>query len=149
MGVSVGGRYLSGPGSEDGVGYVPGRLGFTDVRLRERYPSSGKVLDTDLSLYGVATAYLMGDALGLVPRHEMTFSLGYGTGMFRSGGNLGFYGQGASDGFFLGSSLRFGLPKDALLTLNAINAMQTGKTLPKGSPSMEVGFIPRILLFLS
>jgi len=27
--------------------------------------------------------------------------------------------------------------KDALLTLNAINAMQTGKTLPKGSPSME------------
>jgi hypothetical protein len=39
--------------------------------------------------------------------------------------------------------------KDALLTLNAINAMQAGKTLPKGSPSMEVGFIPRILLFFS
>jgi hypothetical protein len=28
--------------------------------------------------------------------------------------------------------------KDALLTLNAINAMQAGKTLPKGSPTMEV-----------
>jgi hypothetical protein len=28
--------------------------------------------------------------------------------------------------------------QDALLTLNAINAMQAGKTLPKGSPSMEV-----------
>jgi len=27
--------------------------------------------------------------------------------------------------------------QDALLTLNAINAMQTGKALPKGSPSME------------
>jgi hypothetical protein len=38
--------------------------------------------------------------------------------------------------------------KDALLTLNAINAMQTGKALPKGSPSMEVGFVPHSPLFL-
>jgi hypothetical protein len=28
--------------------------------------------------------------------------------------------------------------KDALMTLNAINAMQSGKALPKGAPSMEV-----------
>jgi hypothetical protein len=32
--------------------------------------------------------------------------------------------------------------KDALLTLNAINAMQTGKALAKGAPTMEVRFIP-------
>ena len=32
--------------------------------------------------------------------------------------------------------------QDALQTLNAINAMQAGKALPKGSPTMEVRFIP-------
>jgi hypothetical protein len=32
--------------------------------------------------------------------------------------------------------------QDALQTLNAINAMQAGKALPKGSPSMEARFIP-------
>ena len=36
--------------------------------------------------------------------------------------------------------------QDALLTLNAINAMQAGKTLPKGSPTMEVRVFPPLIL---
>ena len=97
VGLAVGGRYLTsptfgGPAFGGGAEYAPGRLGFPDERLRATY-TSGERLDTNLSLYGVATAYLRGYDGGFLPENDLTFSLGYGGGIFGGGSGLDFYAQ--------------------------------------------------------
>jgi hypothetical protein len=46
----------------------------------------------------------------------MTFSLGYGTGMFQDGDELSFYKFASSDGWFFGSALHFGVGENSILS---------------------------------
>jgi len=114
VGLAVGGRYVTSPDFGDGVDYSPGRLGFPDRRLRESYTGG-----TNFSFYGVATAYLRGFDGGPIPKNDMTFSLGYGTGMFKEGEKLDFYRPGHANGWFYGTSLHVQTGEGSLLTLMA------------------------------
>jgi len=120
LGLAVGARYVTQPSFADGASYAPGRLGFPDERLRRSY-EGGTVggVDTDLTLYGVATAYLRGYDGGLLPQNDMSFSLGYGGGMFRSGGDLDFYAPGHSNGWFGGAAVHLVTGEGSRLTLMA------------------------------
>ncbi len=122
LGLAVGGRYLTSPSFEGlaggGVEYAPGRLGFPDERLRSTY-SSGVGLDTNLSLYGVATAYLRGYDGGFMPENDMTFTLGYGGGMFAGGGGLDFYAPATNAGWFLGTALHMSAGDGSQVTVMA------------------------------
>ena len=117
IGLAVGARYLSAPTFGDGVDYQPGRLGFPDNRLRETYtdPNVDDV-NTQLTLYGVATAHLRGFDQGFLPTHDLTLTLGWGNGMFKDGDQLGFYKFADSEGLFFGSALHFAVGETAILT---------------------------------
>ena len=117
VGLAVGGRWLSSPSFGDGSSLAPGRLGFPDERLREEYEGAMPGLRTDLSFYGVATAYLRGFDGGPLPENDLSFTLGYGTGMFREGGALGLYAPSHTNGWFGGGALHLGLGTSSLLTL--------------------------------
>jgi hypothetical protein len=114
VGVAVGARYLTSPDFDDGQRYAPSRLGFPDRRLDRAYTGG-----TNLSAYGVATAYLRGFDGGPLPENDVTFTLGYGGGMFRQGGSFGFYGDGNANGWFYGTSLHVRTTQESLLTLMA------------------------------
>jgi hypothetical protein len=114
IGFAVGGRYVTAPDFGNGVDLQPTRLGFPDARFRQQYAGMEEV-KTDLTLYGVATAYVRGlDAL--LPKHDLTLSLGYGTGMFQKGDEYDFYRFADSEGWFMGSALHFGLGENSVLT---------------------------------
>ena len=114
IGFAVGGRYVTAPDFGNGVDLQPTRLGFPDGRFRQQYAGMEEV-KTDLSLYGVATAYVRGlDAL--LPKHDLTLSLGYGTGMFQRGDEYDFYRFADSEGWFMGSALHFAMGENSVLT---------------------------------
>jgi hypothetical protein len=114
VGLALGGRWLKSPDFGDGVDYSPGRLGIADKRLAESWTGG-----TNFSFYGVATAYLRGFDGGFVPKNDMTFSLGYGTGMFKEGGSLGYYGRGSTNGWFFGTSVHMQAAEATLVSLMA------------------------------
>jgi hypothetical protein len=115
LGLAVGGRYVTAPDFGTGTAPQPSRLGFADDRVRASY-TGGETMSTEVSVYGVASAYLAGPAGGLLPAHNLTLSLGYGTGMFRDGDGLAFYRSTASGGWFFGSAVHLGLGDAAVLT---------------------------------
>ena len=98
-----------------GVALQPNRLGFPDDRFRESYTGLADV-STELSLYGVASAHVRRFDQGSSPDHDFTFSLGYGTGMLKEGGDLSFYNFAHSDGLFFGSAVHLGVGDSSLLT---------------------------------
>jgi hypothetical protein len=114
LGLAVGARYLTSPSFGDGVKYVPGRLGFADPRLARSYTGG-----TNFTTYGVATAYVRGFDGGLLPENDMTFSVGYGSGMFHAGGKLDLYSAGHANGWFFGTSLNVATSARSILTLMA------------------------------
>jgi hypothetical protein len=114
VGLAVGARYLTSPDFDDGRSYAPSRLGFPDRRLDRAYTGG-----TNFTAYGVATAYLRGFDGGPLPENDITFTLGYGGGMFRQGGSMGFYGDGNANGWFYGTSLHVRTTQESLLTLMA------------------------------
>ena len=118
VGFAVGGRYLTSPTFGDGIAYAPGRLGFADERLRKEY-TTVRGLESNLSMYAVATAFLRGFDGGPIPENDMTFSLGYGGGTFSQGGGLDFYSDGHAGGWFMGGSLNTRLGERTQLTLMA------------------------------
>ena len=116
LSLAVGGRYVTAPDFGDGVAYQPTRLGIPDRRFRESYTGLSNA-NTELSLYGVASAHVRGFEQGLLPENDLTFSLGYGTGMFQGGDQLDFYRFADSEGWFFGSGVHIGLGDSSLLTL--------------------------------
>ncbi len=114
LGLAAGARYLTSPSFGDGVKYVPGRLGFPDSRLARSYTGG-----TSFTAYGVATAYLRGFDGGPIPENDMTFSLGYGSGMFHAGGKLDLYSAGHANGWFFGTSLNVATSERSVLTVMA------------------------------
>lgn len=117
LGVAVGGRWLTSPSFGDGGSYAPGRLGFPDERLRDTYTGSARGLGSELSVYAVATAYLRGFDGGPLPENDVSLTLGYGGGMFRSGGDLDFYAPDHTNGWFGGGAVHLGLGPVSRLTL--------------------------------
>lgn len=115
MGLALGIRWLSGPDFGDGVDRAPGRLGGTDVRLRD--PIAGKGAHTELTGYAVGTATLRGLDRGPLPRHDLTVTGGWGTGMFSAGDGLGWYELADSEGWFGGLVLHVELSRGRLLNL--------------------------------
>lgn len=115
IGLAAGARYVTAPDFTGVTNAQPTRLGFPDSRFRETYNGKEDV-NTELSLYGVASAYFRGFDGGILPKHDMTFSLGYGTGMFQDGDELEFYNFASSDGWFFGSALHFGLGENSVLS---------------------------------
>lgn len=118
VGLAVGGRYVSGPNFGDGIERSPGRLGFPDERLRLSY-NGVRGVDTDLTLYAVATAYLRGWDGGRLPPNDMTFSFGYGSGMFSEGAVLDYYSDGHANGWFMGTALHMDTGPRSQLTVMA------------------------------
>jgi hypothetical protein len=114
LGLAAGARWLSHPDFGDGVEVVPGRLGFPDDRLARSYTGG-----TNLTFYGVATAYLRGFDGGRIPENDMTFSVGYGSGMFHAGGKLDLYSAGHANGWFFGTSLNVATSAESVLTVMA------------------------------
>jgi hypothetical protein len=115
IGLAVGGRYVTAPDFGDGLDYQAPRLGFPDRRFQQQYPGYEEV-KTDLSLYAVASAYVRGFDAGFLPKHDLTLSLGYGTGMFQKGDDYDFYRFADSEGWFMGSALHFALGESSVLT---------------------------------
>lgn len=118
IGFAVGGRYLTRPDFGDGVARAPGRLGFPDPRLRRTHLGADRTMDTRLSLYGVATAYLRGFEGMRVPANDLTFSVGWGGGMFRGASSAELYGE-SSNGWFAGASSHWRLGESSVLALLA------------------------------
>jgi len=116
LGLAVGGRYVTAPDFGDGVENQPNRLGIPDDRFRTSYTGITDDVNTELSLYAVATAHVRGFDEGFLPTHDMTFNLGWGTGMFQDGDPLGFYNYADSEGLFLGSAIHFGVGDNSVLT---------------------------------
>lgn len=118
VGVAVGARWLSSPSFDDGRAYRPARLGFPDDRIRASYDGL-RGADTNLSVYGVATAFLRGFAGGHLPENDLTITLGLGSGLFDNPGELDFYSPGHSNGWFVGSALHVEVSDVSMLTLMA------------------------------
>lgn len=116
FGLAAGVRYVGAPDYGDGVARAPGRLGFPDRRARASF-TDGRTLDTDLTLYGVATLTLPGPALEGFPPGELSLSAGYGTGMFREGGEFTWYSAGGSGGWFWGIGAGVELGSRTLLSV--------------------------------
>lgn len=114
IGLAAGARYVTAPDFGGGADYQPGRLGFPDPRFQNY--SGREEVSTELSLYGVASAHVRGFEGGFLPRHDMTFALGYGTGMFKDDGNLPVYRYVRSAGWFFGSAIHFGVGENSILT---------------------------------
>jgi hypothetical protein len=114
LGFALGGRYVSPPGLDDAQ---PGRLGFPDGRFR-REPASGVPrVRTVFTPYGVASVFLPGGDLPLLPTYDLTLSLGYGGGMFAGGRDLDFYAGSSSGGWFGGATAHLDFGENLLLNL--------------------------------
>ncbi len=114
IGLAAGARYVTAPEFGDGLDYQPSRLGFPDRRFRNY--AGRQDINSELSLYGVASAHFRGFDGGFIPRHDLTFSLGYGTGMFQDDADLNMYEYVSSLGWFFGSAIHFGLGDNSILT---------------------------------
>lgn len=121
IGIAAGARYVQAP-EYDGSSLVhqPNRLGFPDGRFHEGLPDGGDVDDevsTELSLYGVGTAFVRGMDISWLPQHDWTFSAGWGTGLFRDGEEIDFYSFADSEGFFGAGSMNLALSETSVLRL--------------------------------
>ncbi len=134
VGLAVGAQFVSAP-SFDALGrddYQPPRLGFPDDRFYEIYDTNdvnGQPIDRDdvntvFSPYVVGSLQLAGFERDWLPRHDFSFALGYGEGMFGGdlysdggGKELEFYSSSASKGWFTGAALHIGLGEKAILNL--------------------------------
>lgn len=101
LGLAVGAQYVVSPGFDDNVEYQPPRLGYPDRRFRTTMPN-GEDIETTLTPYVVATAFLPGVDVSWLPDHDVTVTAGYGNGMFNSGEHQEFYRYTDSDGFIGG-----------------------------------------------
>lgn len=140
FGVAVGARWLGRPDFGDGVERSPTRLGFPDPNARARF-TDGRELDTRLTVYGVATLQLAGVRAGWIPENGVTLSLGYGTGMFREGGDLDWYAPPGWDGWFLAGGMDFALGEGLLLGVEAEHTgfdVNLGAELARGGARLGV-----------
>ena len=102
--VAVGARYTNSPtfGSRYAYDFQPNRLGYPDSRLHRDVGS--EEYSANLSPYAVATGYLpLGESA------EVSATVGWGSGVFGSGGDLDFHQDGATGGIFGGLGIHVGV----------------------------------------
>ena len=120
IGLAGGIRWVSAPEFDDAESYQPPRLGFPDSRFREDMfdgPDEDDDIQTELTFYGVASAFLRGLDVTWLPDWDATFSTGWGNGMFGEGERLDFYRFADSEGWFVGGALHLEVTESSLLNL--------------------------------
>ncbi|MBI4540425.1 MAG: hypothetical protein HY704_13060 [Gemmatimonadetes bacterium] len=120
LGLGVGARFVTAPSYDavdPNVNFQPPRLGFPDARLRDDYGAGVEEVNTTFSPYAVATAYLAGVDSDVLPRHDVTLTLGYGLGMFQEGNELNWNSFASSQGWFAGSAVHVQVGQDKLLNV--------------------------------
>ncbi|HKK93015.1 MAG TPA: hypothetical protein VJ925_06250 [Longimicrobiales bacterium] len=117
LGLAAGVRYMDAPDYPQGLDYQPNRLGFADFTVRGDYDGSIDNFDSELTVYGVGTINVPGPQVSFLPDNDVTFSLGYGNGLFKEGGEFDWYTNTDSDGWFSGASWALGLTDNTLLHL--------------------------------
>ena len=106
VGLALGARWVGRPefAGAERSDHQPSRLGVADIRLVEA-PDAGADVRTGFTPYVVGSWALPGVDGRLLPAHDWTFSLGWGGGQFRDGGDLPFYAFVDSDGVFAAVTL--------------------------------------------
>jgi hypothetical protein len=120
FGLAVGARYVSAPSFDGAAGdpdFQAGRLAFPDARLVKDYTGLEDEVKTNFTPYAVASLQLRGFDSEYLPRHDFTFTAGWGDGHFRDGDALEWYSYADSEGFFTGAALHVELGDNALLNL--------------------------------
>jgi hypothetical protein len=117
MGLAVGARYVTAPSFDDDIDYAPTRLGFPDGRARAEFVGNDVEMDSELSLYGVASVFLRGFESSWFPEHDWSLSLGWGTGMFNEGEELEWYKHADSEGVFAAAVAHLSVGDGKLLNL--------------------------------
>ena len=115
IGLAVGGRWASSPDFGDDIGYAPNRLGRGDIRVRDQLGSLD--MNTEFSFYAVAGWDLPGFTSSFLPDHDFSFTVGWGSGLFKEGGGLDWYSSGDSGGWFAGAAWNLELAESTMLTL--------------------------------
>ncbi len=115
IGLALGGRYANSPDFGDGIGYAPNRLGRGDSRVRD--PLGSQDMNTGFSFYAVAGWDLPGLSSSFLPDHDFSFTLGWGSGLFKEGNELDWYSSGDSGGWFAGAAWNLELAESQMLTL--------------------------------
>lgn len=118
IGLAAGARFVSAPSFDavsTTVNYQPGRFGFPDVGLHETYTGTADDVKTTFSPYVVGTARFAGPTVEQFVDYDMSFTLGWGYGMFNQGEDLDWYSFAWSNGIFFGSDLAFQLTPNAVL----------------------------------
>jgi hypothetical protein len=113
IGLAVGARYVSAPSFDDGESTQPTRYGAPHQSLYDG--AQGNDVKTEFSPYVAATADVAGLDIGV--EHDYTFTIGWGSGMWRDGRQLDFYSNASSSGFFAGAGVHMGLGTNTLLNL--------------------------------
>ena len=120
VGLAVGARFVSGPSfSGADQDYMPPRLGYPDNRFYGSYEGDlVEDVSTTFSPYVMGSFQLAGLDVAFLPRHDLTFGLGYGTGMFGgSGRQMGWYGTVSSRGMLAAAALHLELAEGVLLNV--------------------------------
>ncbi len=117
LGLAVGARYVSAPSFDDAVDYAPTRLGFPDGRARKNFVGNDVEMNSEVSLYGVASVFLRGFDSDWFPEHDWTLSLGWGNGMFNEGEELDWYRYADSEGVFAAAAMHMDVGQNKLLNL--------------------------------
>lgn len=128
FGLAAGARYLGAP-SYPGLNAATPRLGFPDARLLARYPGNPGTpeapsnplpgVDADWSLYAVSSLFLPGVEAAWLPENTVSLTLGWGTGLFREGGELPWYSEGSWGGWFGAAGMEFALGESSTVSLAA------------------------------
>lgn len=116
--LAVGARYVTSPNFDPATDeeYRPNRLGYPDARI---WSEEGREFSSNLTPYAVATAHFPGVEASFLPKHDFSFTVGWGGGLFSAGSNLDLYGDAESDGVFAGSVIHVGLGDERLLNVTA------------------------------
>ncbi len=116
--IAVGARYVSSPsfGDQYPDEFQPNRFGYPDSRVIEK-PEGKAEFSSNLSPYAVATFHLPGLEAGFLPEYDFSLTAGWGSGMFRAGRDLDFYGVSDVAGLLAGAGLHVGLGEGRLLHL--------------------------------
>lgn len=119
VGLGVGARFVSTPSydADPNADFQPTRLGFPDFSFKKDYGAGVTGVNTTFSPYAVASAYLMGLDTDVLPTHDVSFSLGYGLGMFQEGKELNWYSFASARGWFGGAGVHVDVGENRVLTL--------------------------------
>lgn len=143
IGLAAGARFVTSPSFDavdPSVDYQPPRLGFPDHQFRETYVGAADDVSTTFSPYLVGTARFAGPTVEQFVEYDMSFTLGWGYGMFNQGEDLSWYAVPWSNGIFFGSDIAFQLtPGTVLHTMGEWNGYEANAGIQLDLSGVKVG----------